>query len=143
MGRFSVDFVAVQSAAGAWVLHGLEINLRKGGTTHPFSTARSLTGGRYDPATSTFACPDGRPKHYVATDNLLDPAWRALDPVQVRQAIVDAGLGFDLRTRTGVVPHMLSGIRIDGRFGLTAIADSADQAQRLHDAVRPTVDALV
>jgi hypothetical protein len=142
IGRLAVDFAAVRRGDD-WDLYALEINLRKGGTTHPFSTARSLTGGRYDTTTSTFTCSDGQAKHYVATDNLLDPAWRSLDPVRVRHAILDAGLGFDLATRTGVVPHMLSGIPIDGRFGLTAIADSAEEAQRLHDAVRPTVDALL
>ena len=142
IGRLAVDFAAVHRAGG-WELSALEINLRKGGTTHPFSTARSLTGGHYDPDTATFTCADGHPKHYVATDNLRDPAWRALDPVAVRRSIVEAGLGFDLARRAGVVPHMLSGIPIDGRFGLTAIADSAEQAQVLHDAVRPTVDALL
>ncbi len=61
----------------------------------------------------------------------------------IRLAILDAGLGFDLERRIGVVPHMLSCVPIDGRFGLTAIGDSLDEAQDLHDSVRPTVDKLL
>lgn len=141
VGRLAVDFVAVRNGRG-WELFALEVNLRKGGTTHPFSTTRSLTDGRYDPATATFTGPDGTAKHYVATDNLLDPSWREVDPVDIRRAILGAGLGFDRRRRVGVVPHMLSGVALDGRFGLTAIGNSPAEAQALYDAVRPTIDQL-
>ena len=40
--------------AGAWTPYAIEINLRKGGTTHPFLTLQFLTDGRYDPATGLF-----------------------------------------------------------------------------------------
>ncbi len=142
VGRISVDFTAVR-AGGGWSLSALEINLRKGGTTHPFATTRLLTGGSYDQASATFTAADGRVKHYVATDNLLDPRWQVLDPEVVRQAIHAAGLGFDPDTQTGVVPHMLSCLPIDGRFGLTAIGSSGAHADELYEAVRPAVDALL
>lgn len=143
VGRLAVDFVAVRGAGPlGWDLYALEVNLRKGGTTHPFATARLLLEGTYDSEAVTFTGPDGRPKHYVATDNLVDPAWRALDPRAVLGAITAAGLGFDRTRRTGVVPHMLSGIPIDGRFGFTAMGDSAAEAQRLHDEVAAAVHAL-
>ena len=141
LGRVAVDFTAVRVADG-WSLAAIEINLRKGGTTHPFATMRLLTGGRYDPATATFTAGDGQARYYVATDNLLDPAWQQLKPEAVRQAISDAGLGFDLDRKTGVVPHMLSCLPIDGRFGLTAIGSSPAHADELYEAVRPAVDAL-
>ncbi|MGQ0521399.1 MAG: peptide ligase PGM1-related protein [Actinomycetota bacterium] len=143
VGRLAVDFVAVRSAGrSGWDLFALEVNLRKGGTTHPFATARLLLEGTYDSEAVAFTGPDGRSKHYVATDNLVDPAWRTLDPRAVLDAIGAAGLGFDRDRRTGVVPHMLSGIPIDGRFGFTAMADSAGEAQRLHDEVGAVVHAL-
>jgi hypothetical protein len=37
---------------------------------------------------------------------------------------------------------MLSGLGIDGRFGLTAIAETADDAARLHEATRAAVSRL-
>ena len=39
-----------------------------GGTTHPYQTLAGLTGGSYDPATTSFTTPRGDPRHYVATD---------------------------------------------------------------------------
>ena len=39
--------------------------------------------------------------------------------------------------------HMLSGLAIDGRFGLTAIAETPEDAARMHEATRATVAALV
>ena len=41
-----------------------------------------------------------------------------------------------------MVLHMLSGIAIDGRFGMTAVGGSAQEATHLFAAVRPAVDRL-
>ena len=73
LGRFALDFVVVKDAAGAWTPYAIEINLRKGGTTHPFLTLQFLTDGRYDAATGLFLTPAGREKHLVATDHLESP----------------------------------------------------------------------
>ena len=43
LGRFAVDFVVVQDETGAWTPYAIELNLRKGGTTHPFLTLQFLT----------------------------------------------------------------------------------------------------
>lgn len=51
-GRASVDFAATRHAGDRWKVHALEVNLRKGGTTHPYSTLRNLVPGRYDPASA-------------------------------------------------------------------------------------------
>ena len=48
IGRFAIDFVSVRDAAGSWSSYAIELNLRKGGTTHPFLTLQFLTDGRYD-----------------------------------------------------------------------------------------------
>ena len=36
--------------AGDWHLHALEVNLRKGGTTHPYAVLRNMAPGHYDEA---------------------------------------------------------------------------------------------
>src|SRR5947199_592920 len=41
IGRFALDFVVVRSN-GKWEPYAIEINLRKGGTTHPFLTLQFL-----------------------------------------------------------------------------------------------------
>ena len=144
MGRFSVDFVAAaDDGAEDWRVYALEINLRKGGTTHPYAALRNVAPGRYDPAAGRWITEDGGTRCYSATDNLVDPAWLGLSPATVISAVEDAGLQFDPETGTGVVLHMLSGLAIDGRFGLTAIGETPEDAARMHEAARATVAALV
>ena len=60
-------------------LHALEINLRMGGTTHPFLALQFLTGGQLD---AERAVPVSRRpgKYYRATDNLHVRAYRGLCP---------------------------------------------------------------
>ena len=128
LGRFGVDFAVVRDSAGRPAAYALEINLRKGGTTHPYLTLRNLAPGWYDMEQGRWVCMDGTERGYVSTDNLLDSAWVGRDPGSVIGAIQAAGLAFDHASRTGVVLHMLSGLAIDGRLGLTAIGTSADDA---------------
>ena len=47
------------------------------------------------------------------------------------------------RTGTGVVLHMLSGLAIDGRFGLTAIGETPDEAAGMHEVTSAAVAGLV
>src|SRR5262249_28691501 len=65
IGRFALDFVTVRKN-GVWEPYAIEINLRKGGTTHPFLTLQFLTDGTYDPESATFTAPSGRTKCFVA-----------------------------------------------------------------------------
>lgn len=133
VGRVGVDFVAAREATGRWSVCGLEINLRKGGTTHPYAALRCLVPGRYDRERGVWIAADGSNRAYVSTDNAVDPNWRPLAPGVVIDAVAAAGLRFDRATGAGVVLHMLSGLRIDGRFGLTAIGRSAQHAHELYE----------
>ena len=129
IGRFSVDFVAAADrGAGDWRVYALEINLRKGGTTHPYAALRNVAPGRYDTGAGRWITEDGGSRCYSATDNLVDPAWLGLSPAAVIAVVADAGLQFDPEAGTGVVLHMLSGLAIDGRFGLTAIGETPEEA---------------
>lgn len=138
-GRYGVDVVATRGPGG-WRLQALEINLRKGGTTHPYTVLRNLVPGRYDVERACWSTDDGDVRCYSATDNLVDPHWTGLPPERVVEAVTRAGLVFDRGTRSGVVLHMLSGLAIDGRFGLTAIAPSAAAADELLERTHTCVD---
>jgi hypothetical protein len=142
MGRLGIDFVATRGPGG-WSLYGLENNLRKGGTTHPFAVLRHLVRGSYDPDRGALREPGGVAKYYCATDNMVDPAWKGLAPGAVIKAVDAAGLTFDRARGRGVVLHMLSCLAVDGRFGLTALGDSPEQAAELYEATGAVVGALV
>ena len=142
LGRFSVDFVAAADAAGAWEVFAIEVNLRKGGTTHPYAALRNLVPGRYDVAGGRWIAEDGSSRAYTSSDNLVHESWLGLEPADVIDWVARAGLQFDPVTRVGTVLHMLAGLAIDGRFGVTAIAPTAAEADAMYEQVRETVQRL-
>ncbi|MEJ7765259.1 MAG: peptide ligase PGM1-related protein [Acidimicrobiales bacterium] len=133
LGRVSVDFAAARNGA-RWDLAALEINLRKGGTTHPYATLRNLVPGHYEPDPGRWVVNDGSTRAYRATDNLVSEDRLGTPPADVIAAIDNAGLRFAHDTGTGVVLHMLSCLAVDGRLGLTAIGTSPAHAEELYEA---------
>src|SRR5579859_30760 len=131
VGRFAIDFVVTRRSDGAWYAWAIELNLRKGGTTHPYETLVGLTGGTYDADSGVFSTRAGHQKHYVATDHLEPPALEALGRDGVLALARRPDLRFDPLRGTGAVFHMLSSIDGAGRAGVTAISDTAAGADRL------------
>jgi hypothetical protein len=139
IGRFAVDFVAVRSS-GSWEPYAIELNLRKGGTTHPFLTLQFLTDGVYDAETGVFTAPSGREKHFVASDHVESPLYRQLTPDDLFDIVVRRGLHFDQSRQTGVVFHMMSALGEHGRTGLTAVAEDPVGADELYQRVVSVLD---
>lgn len=139
IGRLAVDFVVVLDERGSWRPLAIEINLRKGGTTHPYETLAHLTSGRYDPESGAFVTPTGQPKHYIATDHMEAPELRALGREGVLSLARRPDLRFHPLRRTGAVFHMLSSVNELGRTGFTAIADNAEEAADLFGRAQATL----
>ena len=139
VGRASIDFAAACDAAGVWDVHALEVNLRKGGTTHPYAALRNLVPGRYDEDAGRWIAGDGSERSYWSTDNLVDPSWQGLRPAVVIDQVAAEGLQFDGEAGAGVVLHMLSCLAIDGRLGLTAIGRTPEHAAELYEAAGAAV----
>ena len=139
IGRASVDFVAVRRD-GLWQPYALEINLRCGGTTHPFFALQALTDGAYDPLAGEYRTRMGELKHYAATDHLDSSAYQRLTPDDLLDTVAERGLGWDGERETGVVLHMVSALGVAGRIGLTAIGDTLDEARGLYYDVKAAVD---
>jgi hypothetical protein len=132
LGRFAVDFIVTRGAGGEWQPYAIEVNLRKGGTTHPFLTLQFLTGGAYDPETALFTAPSGRERHMVATDHLESPLLRGLAHDDLFDIVARHGLHFDQARQTGVVFHMMSALSELGIVGLTAVGESPAQADQVY-----------
>jgi hypothetical protein len=139
LGRFAFDFVVVRNG-GSWTPYAIELNLRKGGTTHPFLTLQFLTDGRYDPEAATFTPPNGRPKCFVATDHLESELYRGLMPQDVFDIMVRHELHFNQTRQTGVVLHMLTALSERGRLGLTAVGESQAEADEIYQRAVEVLD---
>ncbi|MEZ6186905.1 MAG: peptide ligase PGM1-related protein [Planctomycetota bacterium] len=141
IGRFGVDFVTVAQPSGPPKVYALEINLRQGGTTHPFNTLKFMTGGRFDEATGQFYTAQGHPRCYYATDYLASPAYRGILPFDLIDRLVVEGIHFRADD-TGVVFHLLGCLSEFGKLGCTAIAETLPEAHRLHKETTRLLDQL-
>jgi hypothetical protein len=141
IGRFALDFVTVRDGNGNWDTYAIEINLRKGGTTHPFLTLQFLTDGTYDSETAILTAPSGKEKYFVASDHVENPAYRGLTPDDLFDIVVRHGLHFDQSRQTGVVFHMMAALAESGRVGMTAVGDSPDEARTIYEHAVEVLDA--
>jgi hypothetical protein len=128
LGRFGVDFVSVNAPQG-WEHHAIEINLRKGGTTHPYMMLEFLIAGAFDPETGLYRTPSGQPRYYYASDNLKQEAYRGLMPHDLIDIAVYHDLHFDGAQQQGVVFHLLGALSQFGKLGVLCIGESRDTAQ--------------
>jgi PGM1 C-terminal domain len=138
--RFGVDFIAVPQVDGSWDLQAIEINLRKGGTTHPFMTLKFLTHGHYNFANGLFYSQQGHAKYYIASDNLQKDQYRGLLPSDLMDIIAYHRLHFDSSTQTGTVFHLIGSLSEYGKVGLTSIGNSLEEAQAIYDRVVQVLD---
>ena len=140
LGWLAVDFVARRTGDG-WALAAVDLNLRKGGTTHSYGALQHLVPGSYDPTGSQWvAAADGGPRHYRSSDSVGGPRWLGMEPTRAISSLAVAGLAFDHARGTGVVLHMFPSLDHDGTIGVIAIGRSATEAQLLYDAVPGALD---
>ena len=92
---------------GSWKHYAIEVNLRKGGTTHPFPTLRFLTDGNYDMLTGEFYAQNAKPKYYYASDTLQSDRYKGLSPDDLIDISVYHDLHFHANTERGVVFHLM------------------------------------
>jgi hypothetical protein len=134
-GRFAIDFLSVQHEQ-RWEHFAIEINLRKGGTTHPYLMLQFLTDGTYDANSARYLTPTGQPCYYYASDNLQHPAYCGLTPDDLIDIAVHHGLHFHGATQQGVVFHLIGALSQYGKVGAVCIGDSHKHAAQLyHDTV--------
>ena len=125
VGSFGIDWLV--TPAGDVYLS--EINLRMGGTTHPYWMARLAAGASYDPVAGELVDPR---LCYTATDNIKLPRLVGRSPADVIGLVDGAGLAFDPATGTGVALHLLGALAGHGKLGATCIAGSPEAAGDLY-----------
>jgi hypothetical protein len=133
IGRFAIDYVSVPKPEGGYEHYAIEVNLRKGGTTHPFLTLKFLTDGYYDQESGLFYSQSGRAKYYFASDTLQSEKYVGLRPEDLIDISVYHGLHFHGPTERGVVFHLIGALSQYGKLGVVAIGDNLKQAEFLYE----------
>jgi hypothetical protein len=141
VGRFAVDFIAVERAdePGAWDHYGIEINLRMTGTTHPLMLMKMLNDGDYDPESGLYVTKRGDSRVYVSSDTVTAPQYRGLLVDDLLDIAAVHGLHYQPWTDTGVVFHMTGALSQFGKVGITVIGETpaaaAEWLARTRDAL--------
>ncbi len=139
-GVFGIDFLVDGDPHAGGRITLSEINLRMGGTTHPFWMARLATGGAYDQDSGELRAADGSPRCYVATDTIRSARLVGLRPADVIALVDRTGLAFDPSTGCGVTLHLLGALPRAGKMGVTCIAPTPEEADAMYVRVLAALD---
>ena len=131
LGRYGIDFISVKEE-DAWRHYAVEVNLRKGGTTHPYLMLQFLTDGHYEEETGLYRIPTGQHRYYYASDNLVSKAYEGLTPEDLIDISVNNGLHFHGAAVEGVVFHLIGALSEFGKLGILCVGASHERAHALY-----------
>lgn len=132
LGRFSVDFISVKEN-NEWKHFALEINLRKGGTTHPYLMLQYLTDGDYDPSKGIYLTATGQERYYFFSDNLRSEYYRGLTPHDLIEISMANDLLYNGSTQQGVMFHMIGALSQYGKLGILCIGATPEISMELYN----------
>ncbi|MDZ4793506.1 MAG: peptide ligase PGM1-related protein [Bacteroidota bacterium] len=132
LGRFAVDFISVEEADG-WKHYPIEINLRKGGTTHPFLMLQFLTDGIYNAEEGTYFTAKGNSvRYYFCSDNLKSDKYRGLSPHDLIDIAMVNDLHYDGTSQEGVMFHLIGALSQYGKLGVVCIGSTPERAREFY-----------
>lgn len=138
LGRFGIDFISVKEK-GRWTHYAIEINLRKGGTTHPYLMLQFLTEGTYNAEKGVYEMGDGQHRYYYATDNLSNANYKGLTPHDLIDIAMFHGIHYNGASEEGVTFHLIGAMSQFGKVGLVCIGKTPERALAYYEK---TVDVL-
>ena len=140
LGRFGIDFISVKQPTG-WKHYAIEINLRKGGTTHPFLMLQFLTDGTFNWRDGVYIMPNGQTRYYFASDNVVDEKYKGLTPQDLIDIAHCNRIQYDGVTQCGVTFHMIGALSQYGKLGLVCIGRSIEEAKAYFGKTLAVLDA--
>ena len=140
MGRFAIDFISVKQDDGSWKHFAIEINLRKGGTTHPFLMLQFLTDGNYNADNGEFITASGNKRCYFASDNVTSEKYIGLTPDDLIDIAMFNSLMYDGAAQEGVMFHLVGALSEFGKLGMVCIGSTAERAKEFYDKAIEVLD---
>jgi pheganomycin biosynthesis PGM1-like protein len=137
VGRFGIDFVVVRDPDATWRAYAMELNLREGGTSHPYGTLWLLTEGNFDADTGAFRLGDGGRRVLVASDNVPVTVGTTEAVLAASRA---AGTDYDPTTTTGTIFHMFGAVDAERRISAVTIGTSHADAARRHERMTRSIN---
>lgn len=139
LGRFAIDFISVKEES-VWKHYAIEINLRKGGTTHPCVTLEFLTDGRYDADEGVYRTAIGQQRFYFSSDNLKSEKYIGTTPYDLIDIAMMHKLHFDGAVQEGVMFHLIGALSQFGKLGVLCIGSSRERVQEYYNQTLKVLD---
>lgn len=139
LGRFAVDFISVKEN-DEWRHYAIEINLRKGGTTHPLLMLQFLTDGDYNPEKGLYYTAGGQARYYFSSDNLKSEKYEGLTPHDLIDIVMMNDLHYNGTHQEGVIFHLIGALSQFGKLGVICIGSSAERARMYYDRIVSVLD---
>jgi hypothetical protein len=139
LGRFGIDFISVKQPDKTWKHFAIEINLRKGGTTHPFMMLQFLTNGEFNWQDGVYTMSNGQQRCYFASDNVVSDKYIGLTPHDLIEIAMCNHLLYDGSKQTGVMFHMIGALSQYGKIGVVCIGKTVEEAR---DFYNKTIELL-
>ena len=132
LGRFAVDFISVKNG-DEWTHYPIEINLRKGGTTHPFLMLQFLTDGVYNADEGMYYTSKGHlVRYYFCSDNLKSEQYKGLSPHDLIDIAMVNDLHYDGTSQEGVMFHLIGALSQFGKLGVVCIGSTPQRAREFY-----------
>lgn len=139
MGRFSVDFISVMEPDG-WKHYAIEINLRKGGTTHPYILLQFLTDGDYDFENGLYLTANRQTRYYFCSDNLQSDKYIGITPPDLIDIAMMHNLHYDGTSQEGVMFHLIGALSQYGKLGVVCIGSTPERAKNFYEQTVKVLD---
>ncbi len=140
LGRFAVDFISVKEEDG-WKHYPIEINLRKGGTTHPFLMLQFLTDGIYDEKEGIYYTSKGNQvRYYFCSDNLKNEKYCGLSPHDLIDIAMVNDLHYDGTSQEGVMFHLIGALSQYGKLGVVCIGSTPERAREFYARIKEVLE---
>jgi hypothetical protein len=139
MGRFAVDFISVKEPDG-WKHYGIEINLRKGGTTHPYILLQFLTDGDYDYENGMYLTANRQTRYYYCSDNLQNDKYIGITPPDLIDIAMLHHLHYDGTSQEGVMFHLIGALSQFGKLGVVCIGSTPERAKNFYEQTVKVLD---
>jgi len=139
MGRFAVDFISVKEPDG-WKHYAIEINLRKGGTTHPYILLQFLTDGDYDYENGLYLTANRQTRYYFCSDNLRNAKYKGITPPDLIDIAMLHHLHYDGTSQEGVMFHLIGALSQYGKLGVVCIGSTPERARNFYEQTVKVLD---
>ena len=139
MGRFAVDFISVKEENG-WKHYAIEINLRKGGTTHPYILLQFLTDGDYDHENGMYLTANRQTRYYFCSDNLRSEKYIGITPPDLIDIAMLHHLHYDGTSQEGVMFHLIGALSQYGKLGVVCIGSTPERAKNFYEQTVKVLD---